>query len=146
VSLHATATPQAAGTTDGRAPRRSRVDVSISFRTILVVAATVAVVAALVSIRSVVLLIFVSVFSVAVLSPVATWLERRFGWSRRLASIVLVLALVVVVAGFLLVMVAAVADAVHGFSQDLPQIVDQARHSGLGDLVDKGHDEPVRAS
>jgi predicted PurR-regulated permease PerM len=146
VSLHATATPQAAGTTDGRAPRRSRVDVSISFRTILVVAATVAVVAALVSIRSVVLLIFVSVFSVAVLSPVATWLERRLGWSRRLASIVLVLALVVVVAGFLLVMVAAVADAVHGFSQDLPQIVDQARHSGLGDLVDKGHDEPVRAS
>jgi predicted PurR-regulated permease PerM len=129
VSVHAT---------DGSAPQRSRLEVSISFRTILVVAASVAVVAALVSIRSVVLLIFVSVFSVAVLSPVATWLEGRFGWSRRLASIVLVLVLVAVVAGFLLVMVAAVADAVHGFSRDLPRIVEQARHSGLGDLVDKG--------
>jgi predicted PurR-regulated permease PerM len=132
-----TEAPVAAVATDGRATRRSGVDVSISFRTILLVAATVAVVAALVSIRSVVLLIFVSVFSVAVLSPVATWLEQRFGWSRRLASMVLVLALVVAVAAFALVMVAAAAGAVRGLSHDLPQIVDQARHSGLGDLIDK---------
>src|SRR6476659_7948508 len=93
--------------THGRDTPRSGIDVSISFRTILLVAASVAVVAALVSIRSVVLLIFVSVFSVAVLSPVATWLEQRFGWSRRLASMVLVLALIVVVAAFALVLVAA---------------------------------------
>jgi predicted PurR-regulated permease PerM len=138
MSLHATRTSPAASATDGNAPQRSRIDVSISFRTILLVAATVAVVAALVSIRSVVLLIFVSVFSVAVLSPVATWLEQRFGWSRRVASIVLMLVLVVVVAAFVLVMVAAVADAVGGFSHDLPGIVDQARHSGLGNLIDKG--------
>ena len=123
--------------TDGRDTGRSGIDVSISFRTILLVAATVAVVAALVSIRSVVLLIFVSVFSVAVLSPVATWLEQRFGWSRRLASMVLVLALVVVVAAFALVLVAAAASAVRGLSHELPQIVDQARHSGLGDLIDR---------
>jgi predicted PurR-regulated permease PerM len=139
-----------AGATDGRATedaadvpgtaatRRSGVEVTVSFRTILLVAATVAVVAALVSIRSVLLLIFVSVFSVAVLSPVATWLERRFGWSRRLASVVLVVALVIVLAAVALVMVAAVADAVRGFSHNLPQIVDQARHSGLGDLINKG--------
>jgi predicted PurR-regulated permease PerM len=132
-----TQVPVARPTTGDRATGRSGIDVSISFRTILLVAATVAVVAALVSIRSVVLLIFVSVFSVAVLSPVATWLEQRFGWSRRLASMVLVLALVVVVAAFALVMVAAAASAVRGLSHDLPQIVGQARHSGLGDLIDK---------
>ena len=123
--------------TNGRATPRSGIDVSISFRTILLVAATVAVVAALVSIRSVVLLIFVSVFSVAVLSPVATWLEQRFGWSRRLASMVLVLVLVVLAAAFALMLIAAAASAVHGLSHDLPQIVDQARHSGLGDLLDR---------
>jgi predicted PurR-regulated permease PerM len=137
MSLRTTQAPVPAAVTDGAVARRSRAEVSISFRTILLVAATVAVVAALVSIRSVVLLIFVSVFSVAVLSPVATWLERRFGWSRRLASMVLVVALVVVVAAFALVMVAAAAGAVRGFSHDLPQIVDQARHSGLGDLIDR---------
>jgi predicted PurR-regulated permease PerM len=138
MSMSATRVTAAAPASDSNAPQRSGIDVSISVRTILLVAATVGGVAALVSIRSVVLLIFVSVFSVAVLSPVATWLEQRFGWSRRLASVVLVVAFVVVAAAFLLVMVAAAAAAVRGFSHDLPQIVEQARHSGLGDLIDRG--------
>jgi predicted PurR-regulated permease PerM len=137
MNLQATQAPAPVAETEA-APQRSGIDVSISFRTILLVAATVAVVAALVSIRSVVLLIFVSMFSVAVFSPVATWLQQRFGWSRRGASIVLVAALVVVVAAFALVVVGAMAGAVRGFSHDLPQIVERARHSGLGDLINKG--------
>src|SRR6202162_5440562 len=74
--------------------RRPDVGVRISIRTILLVAATVVVIAALASIRSVLLVIFVSVFSVAVLSPPATAMERRFGWSRRVCSMILVLAIV----------------------------------------------------
>jgi predicted PurR-regulated permease PerM len=119
--------------------RRPDVGVRISIRTILLVAVTVVVIVALASIRSVLLLLFVSFFSVAVLSPPAAALERRFGWSRRVCSMILVLAIVVVVAGVALVMVQAVGSAVHGLSRDLPQIADQARHSGLGRLIDKGN-------
>ena len=119
--------------------RRPDVGVRISIRTILLVAVTVVVVVALASIRSVLLVLFVSVFGVAVLSPPAAAMERRFGWSRRVCSMILVLAIVVVVAGVALVMVQAVGSAVHGLSDDLPQIADQARHSGLGRQIDKGN-------
>jgi hypothetical protein len=51
--------------------------VSLSIRTILLVAGVVAVAWALASIASVLLVIFVSVFSIAVLSPVVTVMERR---------------------------------------------------------------------
>jgi predicted PurR-regulated permease PerM len=117
--------------------RRRDLGIRISIRTILVVAATVVLVGALASIRSVLLVIFVSVFSVAVLSPPATAMERRFGWSRRVCSLVLVLAIVIVIAAVALVMVHAVSGGVRGLSHDLPQIADQAKHSRLGHLIDK---------
>jgi len=116
---------------------RSEVAVSISIRTILLAAAAVAVGAALVSIRSVLLIIFVSVFTTAVLSPLATAMERRLGWSRRLCSLVLVGLIVLVLAAVALVMVQAVGSAVHGLGRDLPQIVQQVRHTGLGKLINK---------
>ena len=53
-------------------PRPMNVEVSISIRTILLVAGAVAIAWALASIANVLLVIFVSVFSVAVLSPVVT--------------------------------------------------------------------------
>jgi predicted PurR-regulated permease PerM len=116
-------------------PRRREVGVWISIRTILLVAAVVVVGLALASIKSVLLMIFVSVFSVAVLSPVATAMQRRFGWSRRVCSMVLVLTVVVVIAAVALAMVQAVTGAVRGLSHDLPRIVDEARHSDLGNVV-----------
>ena len=132
-----------AGAGDGavvgpKAGSRPEVGISISMRTILLVAAAVAIGVALASIRSVLLVIFVSVFSVAVLSPVATAMERRFGWSRRLCAMVLVLAIVIVIAGVALVMAQAISSAVHDFSADLPRIVDRARHSDLGKLLNSG--------
>jgi predicted PurR-regulated permease PerM len=132
--------PWDAGVADGagrkaEGARRREVAVLISIRTILLAAVVVAVGAALGSIRSVLLLIFVSVFTVAVLSPVAAAMERRLGWSRRLCSIVLMLAIGIVIAGVALVMVQAASSAVRGLSHDLPQIADQARHSDLGNFV-----------
>jgi predicted PurR-regulated permease PerM len=123
---------------DTAGARPLEVDVSVSIRTILVVAAAVVVVAALASIKSVLLLLFVSVFGVAVLSPVATAMERRLGWSRRRCSIVLVVVLVLAIAIVALVIVEAATGAVRGLSHDLPQIADQARHSPLGSKIDKG--------
>jgi predicted PurR-regulated permease PerM len=112
--------------------------VSISVRTLLVAAGIVAVARTLASIGSALLIIFVSAFSVAVLSPVATAMERRLHWSRALCATVLVLGIVIALAAVLLVLARAIGDAVRGFSQDLPEILDQVRRSGVGDFINGG--------
>ena len=112
--------------------------VSISVRTLLVAAGIVAVAGALASIGSALLMILVSVLGVAVLSPVATAMERRLGWSRALCSTVLVLGIVIALAVVLLVLAQAVSDAVRGFSDDLPEIVDRVRHSDVGGFINGG--------
>lgn len=132
------ATRSMGGTGAGPAARRE-VGVWISIRTILLVAAVGVLVLALASIKSALLVILVSVFSVAVLSPVATAMQRRFGWSRRVCSMVLVLAVVVVIAAVALLMVQAVSGAVRGFSHDVPRIVDDARRSNFGRVVNDGN-------
>ena len=117
---------------------RPDVVVSISIRTLLLAAGIVALAGALASIGSALLIIFVSFFSVAVLSPVATAMERRLRWSRALCSTVLVLGIVVALAVVVLVLAQAISDAVRGFSHDLPQIVDDVRHSDVGDFLNGG--------
>jgi predicted PurR-regulated permease PerM len=112
--------------------------VSVSIRTLLLAAGGVALAWALASIGSALLMILVSVFSVAVLSPVATAIERRLRWSRALCSTVLVLGIVIAIAVVVLVLVRAISDAVSGFSDDLPQILDKVRHSDLGDSINGG--------
>jgi predicted PurR-regulated permease PerM len=124
----------------GREVARSEINVSISIRTILLVAGAVATAWALASIANVLLVIFVSLFTVAVLSPVVTGMERRFGWSRGWCSTVLVLAIVLVLGVVALVLVQAISGSVRGFSDDLPQIVDKARHSDLGSFINRGSD------
>jgi predicted PurR-regulated permease PerM len=113
--------------------------VSISIRTILLTAVVVTAGVELASIKSVLLLMFVSVFSVAVLSPVATAMERRLGWSRRMAAVVLMAAIVLVIAGVALVIAQAMTGAVRDFSHALPRIVEEARHSSLGNAINSGN-------
>jgi predicted PurR-regulated permease PerM len=124
----------------GREIARSETTVSISIRTILLVAGAVAIAWALASIANVLLVIFVSLFSVAVLSPVVTAMERRLGWSRGWCSIVLVVAIVLVLGVVALILVQAISGSVRGFSDDLPLIVDKARHSDLGSFINGGSD------
>jgi predicted PurR-regulated permease PerM len=132
VTLAQTDPPEA--TTSWKGGRRE-IGVSISIRTILSVAIVIAVGASIASIRSVLLVIFVSGFGVAVLSPLATGMERRLGWSRRVCSTLLLLAIMAVIASVALVMVQALSGAVHDFSHHLPQIVDRAKQSNLGDVL-----------
>ena len=117
---------------------RTKVDVSVSVRTILLVTVAALIVWALASIANVLLVILVSVFSVAVLSPVVTAMERRFGWSRGLCSTLLVLAIVLVIGVVALVLAQATGGAVRDLSNALPEIVDKARHSDLGNLINNG--------
>jgi predicted PurR-regulated permease PerM len=119
---------------------RRELNVSLSLRTILLVAGLAAVAWALASIANVLLVIFVSLFGVAVLSPVVSAMERRLGWSRGLCATVLVLAIVLVLSVVALVLVQAISGSVRGFSDHLPQIVDKVRHSDLGSFVNGGSD------
>jgi predicted PurR-regulated permease PerM len=117
---------------------RRELNVSLSLQTILLVAGIAAVAWALASIANVLLVILVSLFSVAVLSPVVTEMERRFAWSRGLCATVLVLVIVLVLGVVALVLVQAISGSVRGFSDHLPQIVDKVRHSDLGSFVNGG--------
>jgi predicted PurR-regulated permease PerM len=119
---------------------RRKLEVSISVQTILLVAGVVALAWALASIAKVLLMVFVSVFSVAVLLPVASFMEGRFHWSRKLSSTVLVVGTFVVIGAVLLVVVQAISGAVRGFSHDLPHLVDKVRHSDVGNFVNGGSD------
>jgi predicted PurR-regulated permease PerM len=132
---HSAVRPREASSSGTRTTGARAVEVSISIRTILLVAGAVAIAWALASIANVLLVIFVSVFSVAVLSPVVTAMERRSGWSRAVCSTALVVGIVIVIGVIVLVLAQAIGAAVRGFSHDLPQIVDQVRHSDLGALV-----------
>ena len=123
-----------AGSATGNTGRRE-VEVSISIRTILVVAAVIAVALALASIGKILLLIFVSAFSVAVLSPVVDLMERRLPWGRALCATVLVLGIAIAGIGVVLVLLQAIIDGVRNFSDALPELVDKARHSDLGGLI-----------
>ena len=89
----------------------AQVELSIPIRTLVMVAATVAVAWALASVADVLLIILVSLFSVAVLSPVVGAMERS-GWRRGLAAAVLVLAIVVLGAVVVFVLAHAVSGAV----------------------------------
>ena len=115
---------------------RPEVDVSISVRTILLVAAVVAIALALVSIAEVILVIFVSTFSIAVFSPVVDAMEQRLRWSRGLCATVLVVGILIILSAVLLVLVQAMSDAVRGFSADLPRIVDEIRQGDVGSAID----------
>jgi predicted PurR-regulated permease PerM len=120
--------------TEGGAGRRE-VEVSLSIRTILVVAAVVALAFALAQVGDILLMIFVSGFSVAVLSPIVDVMERRLPWGRALCATVLVLGIIVLGIGFAVVLLQALVDGVRNFSDALPTLVDKARHSDLGGLI-----------
>jgi predicted PurR-regulated permease PerM len=112
----------------------AELEISISLRTIVMVAAAVAVAWALASVADVLLIMLVSVFSIAVLSPVVSAMERR-GRSRGLAATVLVLGIVIVIALVVLVLAEAVTGSVRGLGDDLPAIVAKARNSDFGSFI-----------
>jgi predicted PurR-regulated permease PerM len=129
---------EAAASPPADEPRQRELAVFISIRTILLVGVAVALAWALASIGDVLLLIFVSLFSVAVLSPVAAVMDRRLPWSRAACCTVLVLGIVVLVGLALLILLQPIIDAVRNFNDNLPRLVDEARHSDLGGVINSG--------
>jgi predicted PurR-regulated permease PerM len=114
--------------------------VFISIRTILLVGVAVALAWALASVGHVLLLIFVSIFATAVLSPVVNLMERKLPWSRAVSSTVLVIGIVVLTAVVMLILLQPIVDAVRNFNDNLPRLIDDARDSDLGRFVNGGSD------
>jgi predicted PurR-regulated permease PerM len=109
------------------APRRVAIEIPI--RTIILVAAVVAVAAAIVSILDALLIVFVGVFLALVFELPVRWLIRRTGLGRGTAATIVVLGSALLVAGAALLLLVPIAGAVRDFLQDLPQIVDDLRES-----------------
>src|SRR3954470_4236348 len=126
----------------GTAPesRQRELAVFISIRTILLAGVAVALAWALASIGQVLLLVFVSVFSAAVLAPVVDGMSRRLRWGRATCSSVLVIGIVVVTAGVLAVALAPLINDVREFGDHLPAVIENARNSDIGQSLGGGGD------
>jgi predicted PurR-regulated permease PerM len=121
-------------------PRQRELAVFISIRTILFAGVAVALAWALASIGEVLLLVFVSVFSTAVLAPVVDAMTRRLPWSRGTCSTVLVLGIVAVTLGVLAVALAPLVNDVRELGDNIPGVIRNAQHSELGRSVGGGGD------
>ena len=86
------------------------------------------------------LIILVAAFSTAVLSPVVDAMRRRLPWSRAMCCTVLVLGIVVLTAVALALLLQPIVNAVRDFNDNLPRVVDEARHSDLGGFINGGSD------
>jgi predicted PurR-regulated permease PerM len=125
-------------------PKRA-LPVNLTVRTLLVIAAFVALAWALVFVRTAVLTIFFALFAALVLEPVVTLVQRRFKWGRGLTATVVVLGIVVLALVFLAVLLAPLVDAVRDLVDDLPSIVQQIRDSSIGSWFDSHSQAPEEA-
>src|SRR5215204_387082 len=118
------------------APKR-RVELLIPMRTLLVVAAAFALIAAFVAIGRTFLIVFVGIFLALVFEYPVRFVMRKTQWSRGLAATVTVLGSAVVVAALLVLLLVPLVGSVRDFLQQLPETVQKLRESGelswLGD-------------
>jgi len=67
-------------------------------------------------------------------------MERRLPWGRAMCATVLVLGIVILTGVALLILLQPIVDAVRQFNDNLPRLVDEARHSDLGGFINGGSD------
>ncbi len=111
----------------------------------LVAAAFIAAGFALVSLRTTVLTLFLSLFAAFVLEPVVTMAQRRFGLGRGLAATLIVLGLVVLGVVIAFVLISPFVQAVGDFADALPSIVEEIRSSSIGAWLDEHSQAPEEA-
>ncbi|MFL5968362.1 MAG: AI-2E family transporter [Gaiellaceae bacterium] len=110
-------------------PPRQRVELLLPMRTLLVVAAAFALLAAFVAIGDTFLLVFIGVFLALVFEYPVRFVMRRTHMSRGLAATVTVLGSAVAVALLSILLLAPLVGGVRDFLQNLPQTVEQLRNS-----------------
>jgi predicted PurR-regulated permease PerM len=118
--------------------RPKRVELLVPMRTLLIVAAAFAVVAAFISIGSTFLIVFIGIFLALVFEYPVRFVMRKTHWSRGLAATVTVLGSAVVVAGLFILLLVPLVGGVRNFLQQLPETVEQLRTDELSWLGDSG--------
>jgi putative heme transporter len=127
-----------------REPRR--VELVLPMRTVLLVAATIGVLAAFVAIGETFLIVFVGIFLALVFEYPVRYVMAKTGMSRGLAATVTVIGTALAVLVLALLLLVPLVGSVRDFLQDLPQTVEQLRESDeLSWLGDSGAAENVQA-
>jgi putative heme transporter len=123
-----------------------RVELILPVRTILLVAAAIAVMAAFLAIGDVFLIVFVGIFLGLVFEYPVRFVMAKTGMSRGLAATVTVLGTAVAVTLLALVLLVPLVGDVRDYLQDLPATVQSLRESGELDFVgDTGAAENVQS-
>ncbi|MDQ3894269.1 MAG: AI-2E family transporter, partial [Actinomycetota bacterium] len=116
------------------------ITVVISSRTIVAVVAAVALAWAFVSVRGVLLTVFLAVFAALVLDPPVRAVQARLGLGRGAATGTVMVGLVVLVLGASAVLIAPLVDAVRALVDALPDLVTRIRDSQIGHWIDERSD------
>jgi putative heme transporter len=118
----------------------------LPMRTVLVIAATIGVLAAFVAIGSTFLIVFLGIFLALVFEFPVRLVMRRTGLSRGLAATATVLGAALAVLVLALLFLAPLVGAVRDFLQELPTTVEQLRESDeLSWLGDSGAGEDLQS-
>ncbi len=116
-----------------------RVELVLPLRTVVILVATLALVAAFVAIGDTFLVIFVGIFLALVFEFPVRFVMAKTGLSRGLAATITVLGAALAVTGLALIFLVRLVGDVRDFLKDLPSIVDQLLQSDeLSSLDDTG--------
>jgi predicted PurR-regulated permease PerM len=125
--------------------RTLRVELLIPMRTVLLVAAAIAVLAAFVAIGDTFLIVFVGIFLALVFEYPVRFVMRHTHMSRGLAATVTVIGSALAVTALFVVLLVPLVSSVRDFLQELPQTVQELRDSGeLSWLGDSGAAKTVQ--
>jgi putative heme transporter len=123
-----------------------RVELLLPMRTVLLVAASLGVIAAFIAIGSTFLIVFVGIFLALVFEFPVRLMIKKTGLSRGLAATITVLGAALAVLVLALLLLAPIVGGVRDFLHDLPSTVEQLRESDeLSWLGDTGAGENVQA-
>jgi len=123
-----------------------RVELLLPIRTVLILAATIALLAAFRAIGSTFLIVFVGIFLAFVFEFPVRVVIAKTGLSRGLAATITVIGIALIVVGIFLAFLVPLVGAVRDFLQDLPSVVQQLRDADeLSWLGDSGAAENVQS-
>ncbi|MGL6279285.1 MAG: AI-2E family transporter, partial [Gaiella sp.] len=121
-------------------PPTSRVEITISWRTLAVIGMAGALAWAMIAARDAFLLLFIALFLALVLETPATYMQQRWGLRRGNAAMILVFGVIAVIALLAYLLVSPFVGAVQDLARDLPNIVERIRASELFQSLDERTD------
>ena len=108
---------------------RSRVELLLPVRTVLIVAAAIGLMVAFAAIGDIFLIVFIGIFLGLVFEYPVRYVMAKTHWGRGLAATVTVLGAALAVVVLALLLLVPVVSSVRDFLQELPETIDQLRSS-----------------